>query len=279
MTTPMKRLPLLLVFSATALLAMPSRAAAQTEVTQDLVNQSNVIFKGRVEKTDSSNLKILPASNQTILVRVDEVISVAKSMINLKGATVTVFLKEPGSLKEGTTAIFFTTGWLYGENVALKEVAHATADLNTESLRKQILVLQARSSDQKLQSRIQQSAIVLQGKVLSARPLEAEGKTRSNSEHDPDWWTADVEVQSLLKGAPSAASRRVTLLFAHSMDVMWFRSPKLKEGEQGIWIATEYKPGGFFPETRAPLLAVLSPLDYQPPAERDRIQRLVKAAQ
>jgi len=198
-------------------------------------------------------------------------------MTNLKGATVTVQLKEPGSLKAGTTATFFTTGWLYGENVALKEVSHTTADLNAQSLQKQVAALQARTSDQKLQSRIQSSAMVFAGKVVASRPLQAEGG-RTNSEHDPDWWTADVEVQSLLKGPPSAA-KRVSLLFAHSNDVMWFRSPKLKEGQQGIWIASEYKPGGLFPLERAPLLAVVSPLDYQPSVERDRIQRLLKAAQ
>ena len=273
----MKKLSFLLIVCAAALLATSSRTAAQTQVTQDLVNQSTVIFKGRVEKAGASNLKVLQPSNQTVLVRVDEVISVAKTMTNLKGATITVFLKEPGSIKEGTTATFFTTGWLYGENVALREVAHLAADLNTESLQKQIAALQARGSDQKLQSRIQGSAMVIAGKVIAARPLQAEGP-RSNSEHDPDWWTADIEVESLLKG-PASTAKRVTLLFAHSNDVMWHRSPKLKEGQQGFWIASEYKPGGLFPLERAPLLAVVSPLDYQPATERERVQRLLKASQ
>ena len=271
----MRKVSSLLIISA--LLATPRPGRSQSPVTQELVDQSTVIFKGRVEKTDASNLKILPASSQTVLVRVDEVISVAKTMTNLKDATVTVLLKESGSLKEGTSATFFTTGWLYGENIALKEVSHITADLNTQSLQKQVATLQARTSDQKLQSRIQASALVISGKVVSARPLEAEAKRRSNSEHDPDWWTADVEVQSFLKG-PASAVNRVTLLFAHSKDVMWSRSPKLTEGQQGIWIANEYKPGGLFPLERAPLLAVVSPLDYQPPAERDRVQRLLKAS-
>lgn len=275
----MKKLPWLLVVCATALLATSPRSAAQTQVvTQDLVNQSTVIFKGRVEKTGASNVKLLPASNQTVLVLVTEVLSVAKTMTDLKGATVTVQLKEPNSLKEGVTATFFTTGWLYGENVGLKEVAHLSADLNTQSLQEQIATLQVRSSDQKLQARIQGSAMVIAGKVVSTHPLQAEG-ARSNSEHDPDWWTADVQVESVLKGPVSAASNRVTLLFAHSNDVMWFRSPKLKEGQQGIWIANEYKPGGLFPADSAPLLAVVSPLDYQPQAERDRVQRLLKAPQ
>jgi len=275
----MKKLSCILALCGISLLAMSPRVIPipQTPVTQELVDQSTVIFKGHVEQTRASNLKILPASNQTILVHVDEVISAAKTMINLKGATVTIQLKEPGSLKAGAAATFFTTGWLYGENVALKEVSHITADVNAQSLQKQVAELQARTSDRKLQSRIQSSAMVFAGKVIASRPLQAEGG-RTNSEHDPDWWTAEVEVQSLLKGPPSAA-KRVSLLFAHSNDVMWFRSPKLKEGQQGIWIATEYKPGGLFPMERAPLLAVVGPLDYQPSSERDRIQRLLTAGQ
>jgi len=249
----------------------------QTSVTQEVVDQSTVIFKGRVEQTGASNLKLLPASNQTILVRVDEVISAARTMTDLKGTTVTVQLKEPGSLKKGSTATFFTTGWLYGENVALKEVSHTTADLDTQSIQKQVAALRARAREQKLQARLQSSAVVFAGKVVSSRPLQTE-RGRTNSEHDPDWWVADVEVQSLLKG-PASVAKRVSVLFAHSDDVMWFRSPKLKEGQQGIWIASEYRPGGLFALQGAPLLAVVSPLDYQPSVEHDLIERLLKATQ
>jgi hypothetical protein len=273
----MKKLPLLLVICAAALLATSLPAAAQSQVTQDLVNQSTVIFKGRVEKAGASNLKILAASNQTVLVHVEEVLSVAKTMTDLKGATVTVQLKEPDSLKEGATAIFFTTGWLSGENVALKEIAHLPSEVSTASLQAKIATLQARGSDQKLQARIQRSAMVFEGRVVAARPLQAAGP-RSNSEHDPDWWTADIEVQSVLKG-PASGDKRVSLLFAHSNDVMWYRSPKFKEGEQGVWIASAYKPGGLFPLERAPPLAVVNPLDYQPATQRARVQRLVKASQ
>jgi hypothetical protein len=116
--------------------------------------------------------------------------------------------------------------------------------------------------------------------VLAARRFVEEGRARSNSEHDPEWWTADIEIENILKGKPAAtASNRVTVFYANSKDVLWFRSPKLKEGDRGIWIVVEYKPGGFLPETHAPILAVLSPLDSYPLADLDRMGRLVKASQ
>ena len=254
-------------------------AICQAPNMEEYVAESTVIFKGRVEEVQASNLKILPASNQTILVRVEEVLSAAKTMPSLKGALVTVHVKDPGSLKVGDRATFFTTGWLYGENIALQEVAHSSAEPNSEALRKQIVDLQSRTDDQKVEARIQHASLVITGKVLATRRFAGEGPVRSNSEHDPDWWTADVEVQSYMKGQPAAAPARVTVLYANSRDVMWIRSPKLKEGEQGIWIVAEYKPGGLFPQTRTPILGVLSPLDFHPLGERERIARLIKASQ
>jgi hypothetical protein len=243
---------------------------------EQYINQSTVIFKGLVEKTGASNLKILPASNQTILVRVEEVVSAAKTMIDLKGAQVTVQLKEPNALKVGDRATFFATGWLYGENVALQEVGHTSVSVNSEALRNQISDLQARKDDQKVQTRIQHATMVIAGRVLATGRFKGEGETKRNSEHDPDWWTADIKVQSYLKGQPAVIPSSVTVLFANSRDVMWVRSPKLKEGGQGIWVVTQYKPGGFLPKTRSPILAVLSSLDSYPLSESKRIARLVK---
>src|SRR5260370_6089266 len=100
----------------------PNKAVCQAPNLEQFIDQSTVIFKGLVEKTGASNLKILPASNQTVLVRVEEAVSAAKTMMDLKGAQVTAQLQEPNSLKGGHRATFFTTRCLDGENVALPEV-------------------------------------------------------------------------------------------------------------------------------------------------------------
>src|SRR5712672_502853 len=99
----------------------PDAAMSQSTDTEGFIRESTVIFKGRIEKERASNLKILPASDQTVLVRIEEVPYAAKTMTDLKNEQVTVQLKEPNSLKAGDRATFFTMGWLYGENVALRE--------------------------------------------------------------------------------------------------------------------------------------------------------------
>ena len=69
--------PLLaLVVCAGALLAIPLRVSAQAQVTPDLVSQSTGIFKGGVEKSACFEFKNPSSVHQTILVRVEEIISV-----------------------------------------------------------------------------------------------------------------------------------------------------------------------------------------------------------
>jgi hypothetical protein len=259
--------------------AFPGPAISQSVDVEGFIRQSTVIFKGRVEKERASNLKLLPASDQTVVVRVEDVLYAAKTLTDLKDQQVTVEMKEPNSLKAGDRATFFTTGWMYGENVALREVAHASAEMNSESLMKQIGDVQNRESDEKLQRRIRQAKLVIAGQVLKTQRFNGEGNVKSNSEHDPDWWTAEIGVESYLKGQTVTARGPVTVLFANSRDVMWLRSPKLKEGQHGIWIVTEYKPGGLFPRAGRPLLAVLSPLDAHLPNELEHIGRLVRSTQ
>jgi hypothetical protein len=258
------------------LMSAAEAAAYQSPGPEEFIRQSTVIFKGRVEKPGASNVKFLPPSNRSAIVRVEDVLLAAKSMGTLTGEEVTVELREANSVKAGEQVTFFTTGWLYGEHLGLKEVGHSSADVSSDSLRQQIADVRNRADEDKLRAEIQHASLVIAGKVLATRHLE---ERRSASEHDPDWWIAEVEVQTYLKGQPNAAAAgHVSFLFANSRDVMWVRSPKLAEGQQGIWLVGEYKPGGFFPEKAASRLVVLSPLDSHPISELERFKRLVAAA-
>ena len=40
---------------------------------------------------------------------------------------------NPSSLKEGQQATFYITGWLYGENLAVKEIATVTGQIDSQS--------------------------------------------------------------------------------------------------------------------------------------------------
>ncbi len=73
-------------------------------------------------------------------------------------------------------------------------------------------------------------------------------------------------MQSTEKGA---AQQRVTVWFAASDDIGWFRSPKLRNGQTGIFLLRRARQDNLQGFT------VLDPLDVQPVTEREHIRRLI----
>jgi hypothetical protein len=89
------------------------------------------------------------------------------------------------------------------------------------------------------------------------------------SEHDPDLHRATLEVRSILKESPR--DNKVTFLFANSRDVQWDNSPKLKEGQEGVWILHVNEKDGL----RIADLTAFDPRDVQPPSQEERIRKLL----
>ena len=259
-------------------LATATNTPAQTLNTESLARQARYIFRGRVERLHASNLKALQATAKTAVVLVREVLSAPPTLNNFTGQRITVQLVNPASPRAGQEAIFFTNGWLYGETLAVIEVAHmSSARDKDDDLRKQIAGVQDRMNDEKLASRIDKAELVIVGQVRSTRPVDAVDKQRSDqrlSEHYPEWWQATIEVQSYEKG--QSPNREVTILYPNSLDEMWLHSPKFKPGDSGVWILQKDQNERGFPVFRRPGLTALDVLDFRPIAELDRIRRLVK---
>lgn len=268
-------------FRATVLIAAlvqvgaPHRSRPSTN-SESMIRQSTYIFEGQVEKLHASNLKILSATDRTALVRVQRILLAPPSMGNFTGQVITVELTEPDGLKAGERAVFFTNGWLYGENLAVKEAGHMSTE-RIESLTKTIDEVQGKISDEKIQERIRLAAAVIVGKVAATRPLKKEGKMGSVSEHDPDWQVAEIEVESSMKATPSKST--VAVIYPNSTDVMWYAAPRFQRGQEGIWILQEAKAGqeaeDVIRELGGPAYLALDPLDFRPKSETARIRRLI----
>ncbi len=240
-----------------------------------LVRESRFIFAGRVEKLNASNLKVLPPTKGTVLVRVREVLDAPPTLMDVGGKQITVELVEPGSVNEGQEAVFFTNGWLYGDSIAVKEVSHLAITENTQTLQKQVAAARRKAEDQILQKRIASAELVILGKVSSARQAP-ESVGRGGSEHDPDWWEAIIQVESVEQG--HLVEKSVTVLFPKSRDVMWARAPKFRENQDGIWLLRKEKIpalGRKFEE----YYTALDPLDFQPREQLERIRMLIKGVQ
>ena len=104
-----------------------------------------------------------------------------------------------------------------------------------------------------------------------------EHRERVGTEHDPEWWECVIEVATVEKGTvkvgkSKAVKTQVVAYFAHSTDVAWYRAPKLKEGDRGLFILHE----GEFRSRPTPGPALIHPVDFQPMGEVERVRKLVK---
>src|SRR6266566_89056 len=99
--------PIVLISLAVPLSAQMSRAA--------LVRQSDIIFAGTVTRAG--------------VIRVDQVFEKPAAVSLMKGDSVTVLPARAGSpgsppLNPGMQATFYTSGWIYGRWITVREVGH-----------------------------------------------------------------------------------------------------------------------------------------------------------
>lgn len=241
-----------------------------------LTRQSSYIFLGTPMKIKASTVELLPASDNTVIVRVDAVLHAPATLADYTGLEVTVQLREANSVQAGQRLVFFTNGGLFGRGVALKEVGHlaspaGTAD-STKLLRAQIAQALQKKSDEDLARRMASAELVVSGKVLETRPAKLPERGPV-TEHDPEWWEAEIQIQSVEKG--QYAGQNISVLFANSLDYLWAQAPKLKPGEAGIFILHRNEvdwPGieRFY--------TLVNPLDLQPIGRVERVRQILKGA-
>ena len=257
----------------TILLRSLAPLAAQTPINAALIQSAGFIFRGTVQKAADSNVKALPASSNTIVVRVDEILKSPTALgIRAFGKDVTVQLLGSSTLKEQQQAIFFTSGFLYGENIAVKEVRTVTSRVDSQTDgRPEIAQAGVQGSEQALSARIANSTLVITGKVVEVAALISKEAALRRSEHDPVLWRAEIEIATVVKGQ-RPASGRVTVYFAKSDDERWILSPKYTTGQEGIFLlhsdaAKLIGQSGF---------STLNRLDFQPANQIETVRRLIK---
>src|SRR2546428_474741 len=136
------RSPLLLAV-ALSFLGPPAPGSAQG-ARAALVKQSDIIFIGTVTQVGAVAVPEVPASDRTIVVRVDQVLEKPAAVALSTGDSVTVQAARPGSLKPGTQATFYTTGWMFGRGVAVREVGHELGNSPVAAADQQEAVARAR---------------------------------------------------------------------------------------------------------------------------------------
>ena len=248
--------------------------APQAPMTfEALAQQAQFIFRGRVQKVKSSNLRALAASDRTAVVRIEEVLDAPLGFEEFTKRQITVELREAGSLREGQEAIFFTNGWLYGETLAVKEVGHRSEVTRQEELKQQVTKAQQQRANSMLLARLKTAELVVVGKVSRTQRPPETVRGLPGTEHDPEWQEAVIQVDSFELGR--LESQTVTILFPTSRDVQWFRASKFVEGQGGIWLLRKLKPPTLAAGAQDYYTA-LDPLDFQPLERREHVRTLIQ---
>ena len=264
-------------------LALPGVPAVAQMSRAALVKQSDIIFIGTVTQVGAVAAPEVPASNRTVVVRVDQVLEKPAAIALGPGDSVTVQTVRPGSLKPGTQATFYTTGWIFGRGVAVREVGHEPGRSPVVVADQQEAVARARRdvNDAELRAHIEKAAMVVAGRVEQVRPAElaaAPARPKRITEHDADWQEAIIQVEDGLKGA--RAGEKVVVRFPGSHDVAWVGTPRFAVGQEGTFLlhkdSTTGSPTTMFAGRSVPAYTALHKVDVLPKQDAPHLRDLIR---
>jgi len=236
---------------------------------------ANFIFRGTVQRAKASTSRELKADAKTAVVRVDEVIAAPPTLASIGGREVTVVLASGKALKPGQQAVFQVSGVSFGEDISVRAtVAEPSASVRPSggmSLARAAAAPLAATGvvdpvqahrDLLLKQSLDRADVVVSGTITQVRmapetQISATAPARSSvsatrrragaavpasrtqtprriSEHDPIWHEAVVNVESVEKG--KTGQKQVVVRFPGSNDVRWRYYPKLRPGQQGVFL-------------------------------------------
>ncbi len=219
------------------LVACTSETQPRQESIQKITVQSTIVFEGTITHMGETTVSTVPATPHTAIVRVGKIFKgpdFFKSFINKH---VTVLVKDISGLELKSNIVFFTTAWIIGKNIALREVGRV-AKYDTDSLISQINAISKREALIPIEANIHDAQMVLTGKVTEVHEFRPDHNNRFLdkyiSEHAPQWKLAVIQPANIIKG--DHRLEKLEVLFPSSIDVAWKDVPKLSVGQQGIWI-------------------------------------------
>lgn len=259
-------------------------AWSQTESATGLALRSAIVVQGKVEKTEASQEPLLAPTSSTVVIKITRMLTGAEFAGDQTGRLATVILSKPGSVKTGTEMLFFGNPRFIGKTLTIADVGELPAPAEEATSLALARGIQGRR-DAPIRARLALAAMVFRGIVESVKPLETtEGKDGAlTSEHDPEWQLAMVKVTEAFRGTQNGTM--VAVLFPASRDIMWFNSPKLKPGQEALFLPHRPMPEELHltrttsvlrvvEETRA--FVVSQPYDVLAPAEEKRLTGLLQ---
>ncbi len=261
-------IPLLGLVAAWSL-AAPARADEARGEEGSL--SATYVFSGTVVAAASSSFEGLEASEVTYAVFVDKIEYQAGTFMDQTGRQVTV-IDESNSLFEGEVYLFHTDPVLFGKGIAVRLItAVAVEDVDSQ----EVVGLAQKREDEKLRARLDLAEAVVSGTVIEVRAMKAASNESGtgDSEHSAELHVAELRVDRVLEGRVEAGI--IQVLFAASLDVHWFRAPKLSRGDVGIFLLKAGSGEISVSEVEADQLTLFHPLDYQSVDRLRQIEELL----
>ncbi|MCA1611337.1 MAG: hypothetical protein LC780_10825 [Acidobacteria bacterium] len=287
---PVSRRLLIAAAAVSALLAS-GRAPGQDDDAAALTERSAIVVRAKVVKANASNEPMVAASPGTAVTRITKMYAGSEIAGDQTGKTATVILSRPGSLKAGQEATFFGNPRFMGKTLTIADEGEiASRDAASRAAPSIERHVQARR-DKPVVERLASATLVFRGVVETVRPLAAADAATGESkpyptrpsEHDPDWQVATVKVVKPLRGE---AGPVVTVVFPASRDIVWFNVPKLRQGQDSIFIthalspeeAARHRASGLVAfMDKQPAHVIIEPSDVLPPGDEARVRGLLSA--
>ena len=237
---------------------------AETSAPDELAQSARFVFRGNVQRVRASLLAEVASSDQTCVVRVDEVLQAPQSLAQAAGQRLTVLLPEGASARRGEEAIFFTNPWLYGDTLAVQAVGKEAVPQTLAALSRASGDPARTLTQRDRVARIEGADLVVRGVVVSVRlpgDVAADATNVRRNEHDPMWQEAVVRVTAVEKGTGPGAE--VIVRFPGSVDVAWRSAPKFQPGQEGRFILRREQAGS----SGESYYTALQRYDFQPSSE------------
>ncbi len=258
-----KHAVLVLLASLNSLFALPQENSRAT------IAKSNFIFYGTIIKMNASNIGVTTPGT-TAIVRVEKVIDAVDPYQLMEGKEITVLLASAANRKENMAQVFYTTGWYYGKTLGVKEVPNGQVKNLQDGLKEKIARERINIHNDSLKAELKRAVLVIKG-VVNESDIREKENNALESEHNPEYRKALIQIQTVLKGQTTA--KQVTVYYSGSDDVMWSNSPKLSKGQEGIFLLQLRQGPSIFP---ARGYTVLDKRDVQSPNNLETVRSLLK---
>lgn len=242
---------------------------------EELTRQASFVFEGTVRRPGTLPQSGIETAPATAVVHIHRIFKGPEVFSRFAGKEVTVAFGGREGVSSGRRAVFFTRGLYYGEGLTLDAAGQIEAGPATE---REVREAMTRGSDNELVEHLREARLVVSGVVIAVAPHERRAPV--GTEHDPEWWEGVIEVNAFEKGTVKAekhkgAKTQITVFFAHSTDVAWYRAPKLHVQDRGVFILHE----GEFRKQATPGPSLIHPVDFRPESEVERVRELLRRNQ